>query len=159
MRGNAVARKTTPPFLRRRVVWFVLLIVALSLTSPLATLLLRNRVPAWAFVAAATVPGLGCGLLSVWFGRAMAREIKHAERLAWNRCWDCGYDLTGVAAAGICPECGRAYARDDLAAKWQLLAQKRPRRATHTTAPSAARSLPRSPTPPTSPGPTSPPGA
>ncbi|MCE7975206.1 MAG: hypothetical protein DYG92_12925 [Leptolyngbya sp. PLA1] len=104
--------------------WFVLLITALSLTSPVATFLLRDKVPAWAYVMATAIPGLGSGLLAAWFGRAMVREVKAAEQLGWKRCWDCGYDLRGVAADGICPECGKAYACDELAAKWRLLAHK-----------------------------------
>jgi len=147
-----MAKKQTPPFLKRRVAWFVLLIVGLSLTSPVATFLLRNKVPAWAYVVATAVPGLGSGLLSMWFGRAMVREMKQAERLGWKRCWHCGYDLTGVAADGVCPECGNAYTREDLATKWRLLA--------HKQAPKSASGAP-----PTSrvradaPSATSPPGA
>lgn len=150
MGGFIVAKKPTPPFLRRRVAWFVLLIVGLSLTSPVATFLLRNRVPAWAYVVATAVPGVGSGLISVWFGRAMVREVNAAERLGWRRCWDCGYDLTGVAGEGVCPECGNACTRDGLAAKWRLLA--------HKPAPNPAARSGRGAQPAT-PDATSPPGA
>lgn len=147
-----MAKKQTPPFLQRRVAWFVLLIVGLSLTSPVATFLLRNKVPAWAYVVATAVPGLGSGLLSIWFGRAMVREMKQAERVGWKRCWHCGYDLMGVAAEGVCPECGNAYAREDLATKWRLLAHRPGPKPTSAAPPTnPARS--------DAPGATSPPGA
>ncbi|MCC6952159.1 MAG: hypothetical protein IT433_12040 [Phycisphaerales bacterium] len=147
-----MAKKQTPPFLKRRVAWFVLLIVGLSLTSPVVTYLLRNKVPALAYVAATAIPGLGSGLLSMWFGRAMLREVKQAECLGWKRCWHCGYDLTGAAADGLCPECGNAYTRENLAAKWRLLAHKQAPKSTPGAPPT-------SPAPSDAPGATSPPGA
>ena len=30
-------------------------------------------------------------------------------------CHECGYELTGLSPAGVCPECGTAYRREELA--------------------------------------------
>ena len=43
---------------------------------------------------------LGAGLVAVWLWRL--------DRFPRGHCRRCGYDLTGLAAGAVCPECGAA---------------------------------------------------
>jgi len=134
---------SSPPFLRRRVVYFITASVGVSLFSLAVTFLLHNAIPAWAYVTATIIPAIASGVLSVWLGKAVVREAKAAERLGWKRCWNCGYDLTGVAADGLCPECGKPYTCEGLAAQWQRLSSQPGR-----TSPPSPACVTKSPRPP-----------
>jgi len=49
-------------------------------------------------------------LLLLPFGVAAYRAVQKYQRRRGNRCWKCGYDLTGNTS-GVCPECGTRVTR------------------------------------------------
>ena len=60
-----------------------------------------------------------------------------------HRCWSCGYRLQGLAAEGICPECGQPYRPDQIvlsgwgAGQMETLTTARPGRRTWIASSSA----------------------
>lgn len=94
--GQAIG---VPVYLRRRVVWFVLMSVGLGLIAPLVSWLGSGKMPMWAFIAAVSIPGIASGFIWSWYGLALRREQKRAVTLGGRLCWTCGYSLEGIAAA------------------------------------------------------------
>lgn len=109
-----------PPFLKRRVAWFIFGSIAVGLVAPVVTLTLLGRVPMWAYITAVAIPGVLSGAIGGWFGVAVKREFQAASRVGGRRCWNCGYVLEGLGEAGTCPECGKAYDLPGLRARWGL---------------------------------------
>lgn len=113
--GQAVG---VPAYLRRRIVWFVLMSIGLGVIAPLVSWLGSGKMPMWAFIAAVSIPGIASGFIWSWYGLALSREQKKAVALGGRLCWQCGYSLEGIAASGTCPECGKGYDAADLRKRW-----------------------------------------
>jgi len=110
----------TPPYLRRRVVQFVIAIIAVTAAGLVVMWLAHGRLPLYAYIVASTVPGAGCGVVSMVFATSMHRHMKRARGMDGRVCWSCGYSLHGLDDDGRCPECGHDYTLSDLRDKWMV---------------------------------------
>ena len=52
--------------------------------------------------------------MRVMSGAVTTPQVDGADVLRLERCAGCGYQLAGLPADGLCPECGHAYAADDV---------------------------------------------
>lgn len=110
----------TPPFLRRRLVQFIVGMIVVSAAMPVSLWLLRGRLPAQAYIAVPLIPGIGCGAIGGFYAASMRRQFKRAHDAGGRMCWNCGYALAGLADDGRCPECGRDYRLRELRENWKL---------------------------------------
>lgn len=115
----AHTRGKVPPFMLRRVVWFVVVISLISIVGTVVMLSLQRRLPLWAQLAITLVPVLATLPITFGFVRWSRGVGRRAFECRGRMCWDCGYVLTGLANSGACPECGKAYSLEGLQAKWR----------------------------------------
>lgn len=108
-----------PPYLRRTLVRFFVIIVIGSVLSVVVPMVLSpRRVHLSVYIAAVALPGVAMGLAGAWFGFATNKHIKRAAELKFRVCWECGYHLRGLGDEGTCPECGKTYTLAELREKW-----------------------------------------
>ena len=103
----------------RRVVLFCGLMVLFGSLGFLGLLPLFRVNTAWGLVLQALRIVLMVGAV-IWFFAGMRRIRREVRELNGFVCWRCGYRLNGLAEAGTCPECGKAYALDELRRRWML---------------------------------------
>ncbi len=117
-----IASATLPPVMRRGVYWWLggTLFFAFAACAWLAlrTPMGLPRHGAYRYVA------LGLGLVPL-----VVINPVYLWRTAWVRrslaaargrlCTHCAYDVSGLEAAGTCPECGRAYDAEADARVWE----------------------------------------
>lgn len=99
-----------PPPLRRLLWWWLLPAAAIPLAI---TSVLVNRL-FW---------GVGAVILAFFAAKVMIergrwRYASAARDAEFQLCCGCGYDMSGCADAGACPECGRAYVREESRGVW-----------------------------------------
>lgn len=60
-------------------------------------------------------------LLYMWGGTKIVKRRfeKRLRRADYLLCPECGYNLCGTASPSRCPECGRAYDRDEVVTLWK----------------------------------------
>jgi hypothetical protein len=112
-----------PPFLRRKILWYVLgilllvgiLIAAIFFGRRWTSLLSIH----WTYAFFAFIPyGFGLFFFIRWFTRDFMQL--HGRMKAGDvPCWHCGYSLRHLGERGRCPECGREFTRDETLAQWK----------------------------------------
>jgi hypothetical protein len=91
-------------------------LLSLFLWPPVLFLWHARGYPFWAFVA---VPFAIALLLAAAREIAYRLDRRDVTRSGHLLCLDCRYDLSGLPASGICPECARPYDHAHIAECWE----------------------------------------
>jgi hypothetical protein len=74
--------------------------------------------PDWAWYVAVAVLTMGGGAVSIIWCFGTEHEERFLRRHSFALCTGCQYPLSGLGATGVCPECGRAFTREDSQSFW-----------------------------------------
>lgn len=113
-----VGSKRLPGFLRRRYRWIILgtLVWNASAVGLLMTPLGRGFSSVFIIML---LTGAFAGTLAwIMFNATCERVGREATTRLGLRCWQCGYQLDGLADP-VCPECGERFEEAELRSRWQ----------------------------------------
>lgn len=115
---SAPTKRATPPYLKRRAWWFVALTLGVAVVQIALVFAAARTGSARNIILGATIPSLATLGVSAWFVIAWRRDGQRARASDDLLCWQCGYQLRGLTASGLCPECGNAFDHEKLKELW-----------------------------------------
>ena len=108
-----------PPFLRRMLIVVALLPgVGMFVFFMVPQVIFHRQKTAIIWMITMPAYFLYCAVFGLFAYRWKARFRRRLHAARCLLCWHCGYDLSGLGAEGICPECGRTFAATQLQAEW-----------------------------------------
>jgi hypothetical protein len=124
---DAISYRGTPPVLRtiyRRCFWASVVVVILTIAFIIVRDLQNWPRKSWAYYLP-VIGGFLPGLVILPWGWWLRRRILRDWRISRGRlCTHCAYNVSALAPAGTCPECGNAYDSVADAATWSKVGLK-----------------------------------